>query len=96
MLAAAILAGCGAGSQQASTLDRGRAIYRRACTDCHTLDGHEHGTDGGDLALGDLDVRDLASFTRAMPVSPPLDAADVHAVAEYIHSVAARLSSSPH
>jgi hypothetical protein len=71
-------------------------VYDRSCTGCHTLSGRERGAQGGDLALTGLDAADLASFARTMPVRPPLDAADANAVAEYVHAVAARFSSSAH
>jgi mono/diheme cytochrome c family protein len=97
LAAGALAAGCGrAGSPRLSALDRGRAVYDRSCTGCHTLSGRERRAEGGDLALTGLDVADLASFARTMPVRPPLDAADANAVAEYVHAVATRLSSSAH
>jgi mono/diheme cytochrome c family protein len=81
-------AGCGGAKQNSdvSVLRHGRAIFVRSCAGCHSLVGHEVGASGGDLAIGHLDVRDLASFARIMPTRPRLTNAEVEAVAEYVHA----------
>lgn len=81
---ALLLCGCGSPSRA----DRGRAIFRSACASCHTLTGHETQTAGGDLAVAELGVRDLRSFTRVMPGR--LTAADVDAVAAYVRAAELR------
>jgi mono/diheme cytochrome c family protein len=81
-LALATAAG-GCGGQHASD---GRAIYDRSCSGCHSLTGHERGADGGDLATLHLGVRDLASFARVMPVTPPLTREQALAVARYVRA----------
>jgi mono/diheme cytochrome c family protein len=80
----AILAGCGG----TSGLDRGRAVFRRDCSDCHTLSGHDTTASGGDLAMGDLSISVLASFARVMPVQ--LSTGDVGAVAAYVRAAQTR------
>ncbi|MBV8079254.1 MAG: cytochrome c [Actinobacteria bacterium] len=73
-------AGCGG----PTALDRGRAIFTRDCSSCHTLTGHETAVAGGDLAVVSMSLADLASFTRAMPVR--LSPGEVRAVAAYVHA----------
>lgn len=65
---------------------RGKAVFARACSACHTLTGHDMPISGGDLAIAKLDVRTLASFIRVMPVW--LTAAEVDEVASYVYAVA--------
>jgi mono/diheme cytochrome c family protein len=84
LLAAVALAGCGGAS--------GHAIFVRDCAGCHSLDGREVGAPGGDLVLAHLDVRDLASFARTMPVRPRLTERQAAAVAAYVHAVTERES----
>jgi mono/diheme cytochrome c family protein len=73
----------GCGGQHAQS---GQRIYERSCSGCHSLTGHEVGADGGDLATLHLGVRDLTSFARVMPVTPPLTRAQALAVARYVRS----------
>ena len=90
-----LLTGCGAHD---TTIVRGRHVFQSRCAGCHSADGREHRTDGGDLAAGRLSQRDLVSFTRVMPVRPALDRADTTAVAAYLYSrerTVGGLSSSP-
>ena len=94
LAAAAILiaavSGCGAAHVRASrgALSRGRAVFARSCSGCHTLTGRDAGTEGPDLATMQMSIRDLASFTRVMPVH--LSADEIDAVAAYVHAVAER------
>jgi mono/diheme cytochrome c family protein len=78
------LAGCGG----TSGLDRGRAVFRRDCSHCHTLTGHDTHASGGDLAVGDLSIPVLASFVRAMPGR--LSRGEVADVAAYVRAVQKR------
>ena len=79
-----ILAGCGGTSER----DRGRVVFRRDCSDCHTLTGHDTHIPGGDLAMGNLSTAELQSFVRVMPVR--LSRRDVTAVAAYVHAAQKR------
>ncbi len=89
--ALAAVAGCDGRHATAPTqLQLGRRIYDRSCAACHTLSGHEHGAAGGDLAVADLTVDDIASFARIMPLTRPLTPTDVTAVARYIFATARR------
>jgi mono/diheme cytochrome c family protein len=85
-------AGCGGSNPNSdvSVLRHGRAIFARSCAGCHSLVGHEVGASGGDLAIGHLDVRDLAGFARIMPTRPRLTSAEVQAVVEYVHAASSR------
>jgi mono/diheme cytochrome c family protein len=85
------VAGCGrvGRSSDATALRHGRGIFARSCAGCHTLAGRESGAVGGDLVNAHLSVADLASFAKVMPTAARLSSADVLAVAEYVHSVAA-------
>jgi mono/diheme cytochrome c family protein len=67
-------------------LQRGHAIFEHDCSSCHTLTGHETRVDGGDLAIADLRVADIASFARVMPLRQPLTQRDALIVARYIRS----------
>lgn len=69
---------------------QGRALFARACAGCHTLQGRESGSPGGDLAIPRMSVSSLESFARVMPVRPPLSQLELAAVADYIHAEAAR------
>jgi mono/diheme cytochrome c family protein len=80
----AILAGCGGTTR----LDRGRAVFRRDCSDCHTLAGHDTSAAGGDLAIGNLSIPVLASFVRVMPVRLTLN--DVAVVTAYVRAAQER------
>ena len=82
----ALAAGCGGQSHTASRrqLREGRALFTRSCSDCHTLTGHDTHAAGGDLATATLDVADLTSFVRVMPVR--LSSAQVRAIAAYVHA----------
>jgi mono/diheme cytochrome c family protein len=73
-----LVSGCGSG---ASSI-RGHEVFGRACASCHTLQGHDTGASGGDLAVGRLSLQDVVSFTRQMPVR--LSDADVRAVSAYV------------
>jgi mono/diheme cytochrome c family protein len=79
-----LASGCGGTTRT----DRGRALFNRACSGCHTLTGHDSRAPGGDLAIAELSVADIDSFVRVMPVH--LSSAQVDAVAAYVHAVAAR------
>ena len=81
-IALAALAGCGSGHSTA----RGRAVFVRACSGCHTVTGHDTGASGGDLRVAHLRADDVASFVAVMPVDPPLGRADTAAVARYVAS----------
>lgn len=85
--AVALLAGCGdgGGGQDA----RGRTIFDRSCSGCHSLTGRDVGRPGGDLAALRLSRADVASFGRVMPVR--LSADEVDAVAAYVVDRARRL-----
>jgi mono/diheme cytochrome c family protein len=83
----AVLAGCGGTGR----LDRGRAVFQRDCTSCHTLTGHDTRTPGGDLAMGNLSISELVGFVRVMPVR--LSRADVEAVATYVRAAQKRRRS---
>ena len=87
VVALLVLVAAGCGSHRT---DAGRRIFVRDCSTCHTVDGREHGTVGGDLVVAHLPVRALASFARVMPVQPRLDEREANAVARYIHSVRPR------
>jgi len=76
---ALVLAGCGGGPSVS-----GRAVFGRACSQCHTLTGHDVNIDGGDLAVGHLSRAQVESFTTIMPVH--LTPAEIHAVAGYVVS----------
>jgi len=89
-VAVALLAFTAAGCGAHRDVTTGKAIFRRDCSSCHTLDGREHGAIGGDLVVAHLGVRALASFARVMPVRPRLDRADADAVARYIHGAGER------
>ena len=78
--AALVLAGCTRSHANA----RGRAVFERACSGCHSLTGHDTNAPGGDLRVGHLTSEQVASFARVMPVHPPLGAADLQAVAHYV------------
>lgn len=80
----AVLAGCGG----TTTTDGGRYVFRRDCSHCHTLTGHDTISVGGDLAIGSLSIPVLASFVRAMPVR--LTHRDVAAVTAYVRAVQQR------
>lgn len=80
----ALSVGCGSTSK----VDRGRAVFRHDCSGCHTVTGRDRDVPGGDLAIAKLDASDIASFVRVMPVR--LSAADVDAVAAYVHATAAK------
>lgn len=84
--------GCGstrtATSSRESVLARGRAVFARSCSACHTLTGHDRVAIGGDLVHPYMTVADLASFARVMPVTPPLSHSEVTAVAKWVYSVA--------
>lgn len=83
-----LVCGCGGRNEsQPAVLRRGKTVFASACTRCHTLTGRDTTAPGGDLAIGDLSTRDIASFARVMPVH--LSRADVTAVAAYVHSAAA-------
>jgi mono/diheme cytochrome c family protein len=82
--------GCG-GKGRAAAVRRGHAVFVAACAGCHSLTGRERGAVGGDLAVAQLDVDDLAGFARVMPARIPLSQADAVAVARYVHSVASSL-----
>jgi mono/diheme cytochrome c family protein len=88
----AAASGCGsprlATSNQARILARGRAIFNRSCSPCHSLVGHEQGTSGGDLVYPQLTVVVIESFTRVMPMRSALSKSDVAAVAQWVHTVA--------
>jgi mono/diheme cytochrome c family protein len=87
LLAAAVVvvvAACGGG--HARTQVPGRAIFAGSCSGCHSLTGHDTSMPGGDLAVAKLSTADIASFVRVMPVR--LSAAQVEAVAAYVHAVA--------
>lgn len=77
---AVLLAGCSGAPSSA----RGRVVFQRSCSGCHTLTGHDTNAPGGDLRVGHLTATEVASFVRVMPVRPPLDAADTRAVARYV------------
>ncbi len=92
VVAAAVAAsGCGpthrAATAQARILARGRAVFARSCSPCHSLVGHEEGTSGGDLVDPQLTVGVIESFTRIMPASPGLSSSDVAAVAAWVYAV---------
>ena len=76
---------CGCGGRH----DTGRAIFAASCAGCHSLTGHDTRASGGDLAIATRSVAAIASFTRVMPVR--LSAAQVRAVAVYVHAAAAKL-----
>ena len=84
----AVAAACGSEGRKSNqtTFQNGRAVFERSCFGCHTLTGHVTPASGGDLAIAKLNVRDVASFTRIMPVK--LSNAQVVAVATYVHAVA--------
>jgi mono/diheme cytochrome c family protein len=82
----ALVAGCGGASQNS----RGHAIFEQECSSCHTLTGHDTKIDGGDLAISQMQVRDIASFARVMPLKHPLSPADAIAVARYVRLRARR------
>jgi mono/diheme cytochrome c family protein len=86
---AAAGAGCGVWNSP-SAEERGRAVFVRACASCHTLGGRERGAEGGDLAIGRMRLADVVSFTRAMPVRPPLTARETEAVARYVYTAQRR------
>jgi mono/diheme cytochrome c family protein len=74
-----VAAACGGGPSVS-----GRAVFSRACANCHTLTGHDTNVDGGDLAVGRLSVREVESFTRIMPVHLSRD--ELRAVSRYVVS----------
>jgi mono/diheme cytochrome c family protein len=78
-VAAVVLCGCSSNGTSA-----GARIFERSCAHCHTLTGHDTYADGGDLALGSLTTAQIASFTRVMPVQPPLSTGQTAQVARYI------------
>ena len=84
------LSACGASSsqdakyRQARQLAIGRKVFSASCADCHTLKGHDTRAPAGDLGLGHLNERQVASFVRIMPVQPPLSRASIAAVAAYV------------
>ena len=86
--AVALLAGCGGGGGGGRDA-RGRAIFDRSCSGCHSLTGRDVGRPGGDLAALRLSRADVAGFVRVMPVR--LSAAEVAAVAAYVADTARRL-----
>lgn len=90
-LAAVALAGCGETRDvsAAAALGPGRQIFARSCSGCHTVTGRESATSGGNLLNAHLSIADLASFAKEMPTPRPLSRAEILAVAEYVHSVAA-------
>jgi mono/diheme cytochrome c family protein len=86
-----LFCGCGGQTPAQSTLQqRGRAVFAAACAGCHTLTGGDSRAPGGDLAIAKLSAADIASFVRVMPVH--LSAAEVGAVATYVHTAATRSS----
>lgn len=88
----AAASGCGsmqpATTGQARVLARGRVMFARSCSSCHTLVGHEEGASGGDLVYPQLTVVEIESFIRAMPVGPTLSRSDVAAIAQWVQTVA--------
>lgn len=83
-----LLAGCGS-SHSVADARRGEALvgqrlFAGACGGCHTIVGRNTRSSGGDLGGEHLSVPDLESFTRVMPVRPPLTSAQVRAVAAYV------------
>jgi mono/diheme cytochrome c family protein len=82
LLAVALSAGCADGHSTA----RGRAVFDRSCSGCHTLSGHDTSAPGGDLRVAHLTASDVASFARVMPVRPPLTPTEARAVGRYVAS----------
>ena len=77
------LAGCGGGHRA-----DGRLVFRHSCSGCHTVSGHNTPAPGGDLAMTKLDIADITSFVRVMPVHLSPD--KIRAVAAYVHAVEAK------
>jgi mono/diheme cytochrome c family protein len=63
-------------------------VFAVDCAACHTLAGRDSRASGGDLAIANLTVADIASFVRVMPVH--LSPADVEAVAAYVRAASAK------
>jgi mono/diheme cytochrome c family protein len=68
-------------------------VFQESCRRCHTLDGKDSNTSGGDLALSRLRVPALRSFIRVMPAH--LTPAEIAAVADYIHAAERTKAPSP-
>ena len=81
-----LAASCGGKSSasQRAQLAEGRALFTQSCSGCHTLTGHDTRATGGDLAIADLDVAEIVSFIRVMPVH--LTSRDEQLVAAYVHA----------
>jgi hypothetical protein len=79
----AVLAGCGG----TTGLD-GAGVFRRDCSECHTVTGHDGRTVGGDLAIGYLALPVLVTFVREMPVR--LTRHDIAVVTAYVHAAQQR------
>ena len=76
---AALAAGCG--SKQ-----NGPRLFARECAGCHSLQGHERGAMGGDLAIPLLSVPDLVSFAVTMPTRDRLTSGQAHAIAAFVRA----------
>lgn len=96
VIAATALAACGATGHRTARgfgatttpLAGGPRVFAAACSSCHTLTGRSgRVTQGGDLAGFRLSERVMTSFTRIMPVSPPLSRAQIRAVSAYVVAV---------
>jgi mono/diheme cytochrome c family protein len=79
-----LLVGCGHRGPGAE-LQRGRTVFARSCSSCHSLTGDNTRAPAGDLALSTLSVAAVASFARIMPAH--LTTPEVQAVAVYVHAV---------
>jgi mono/diheme cytochrome c family protein len=86
-LLAAATTGCGAGKPSGQAAD-GRALFTQACAGCHTLSGADSAErQGGDLLHVHLRRGVMLQFAHEMPVSRPLDRAQLEAVVDYIRTV---------
>ena len=81
-----LLAGCGGSGTPSAP--NGKTLFARDCSACHSLTGVESPKrQGGDLLHGDFSRAAMLQFTREMPVRPPLTAAELRRVSDYVVSV---------
>jgi mono/diheme cytochrome c family protein len=85
---ALVASGCGAANQPPPD---GHAVFRSACSGCHTLAGEgSRSPVGGDLGGYRMTVAEVVNFTKIMPTARPLSAKEIGAVSAFVWSVQRR------
>ena len=88
-------AGCGATPRAPAPPD-GAALFAQACAACHRVDGRrDPSRQGGDLSGFHMTLAEIESFTRVMPVRPPLSARDLHVVSTFVLAAQRRARPAP-